>query len=129
MYRQRPPPLIIETYIDARELTANQTLVLLDDQGRRWNVDTAMSNKMDVVSGSRKAGRVNEVKPDVVLERWIVDLRYVSSFQCLRQCGYQNSFAEHLLLDREMMLSRSPSFQLHTSTVLSFSAVYTHMLV
>ncbi|KAF8448582.1 autophagy-related protein 13-domain-containing protein [Terfezia claveryi] len=75
VYRHRPPPLVIETYIDAKELTANQTLVLLDEQGKRWNVDTAMSNKMDVVSGSRKAGRVNEAKPDVVLERWAVELR------------------------------------------------------
>ena len=75
VYRHWPPPLVIETYIDARELTANQTLVLLDEQGKRWNVDSAMSNKMDVVAGSRKAGRVNEVKPDVVLERWVVDLR------------------------------------------------------
>ncbi|KAF8429761.1 autophagy-related protein 13-domain-containing protein [Tirmania nivea] len=75
VYRHRPPPLVIETYIDVKELTANQTLVLLDEQGKRWDVDTAISNKMDVVSGSGKAGKINEVKPDVVLERWVVDLR------------------------------------------------------
>lgn len=78
VYRQpSPPPLIIETYIDAKDLTANQTLVLLDENGQRWNVDTSMSSNLDSAPGGRKAGKVTEVKPDVVLERWIVDLRYV----------------------------------------------------
>jgi len=54
---------------------ANQTLVLLDEQGKRWNVDTAMHNKMDGASGVGEVGRVNGAKPDVVLERWVVDLQ------------------------------------------------------
>ena len=84
VYRQQLPPLIVETYIDSKDLTANQKLVLLDEQGNRWNVDTAMRRIVDVPSGRGKAGRVNDVKPDVVLERWVIDLRYVafSGFSC-----------------------------------------------
>lgn len=86
VYRQAPPPLVIETYVDAKELTANQTLVLLDEQGKRWNVDAAISSKIDTVSEPRKSGRVDQVKPDVVLERWIVDLRYVLATQNVQFC-------------------------------------------
>ncbi|KAF8471295.1 autophagy-related protein 13-domain-containing protein [Kalaharituber pfeilii] len=75
VYRRPPPPLIIETYIDVKDLTANQTLVLLDEEGRRWNVDTTKGSNIDVTSGPRKASRVTEVKPEVILERWFVELR------------------------------------------------------
>ena len=46
-----PPPLIIETILDASELTPDQTLVILSS-GRRSKVET----------------------PEVVLERWKVVL-------------------------------------------------------
>ncbi|EWC46878.1 hypothetical protein DRE_03890 [Drechslerella stenobrocha 248] len=55
----RPPPLVIETYIDAQDLTPNQTLVILDEMEKRHNVETTLF-----------AHR----KKEVVLERWRVDL-------------------------------------------------------
>ncbi|KAK9479668.1 autophagy-related protein 13-domain-containing protein [Lipomyces japonicus] len=49
------PPLLIETVIDIRDLTANQMLVLLDDEGKRWNIETSRSR-------------------EIVLERWQIEL-------------------------------------------------------
>lgn len=62
--------MIIETYIDAKELTNNQSLVIIDDSGKRWDVEEALRNSMDTSSreGSRKFNN------RVVLERWHVEL-------------------------------------------------------
>ncbi|KAK9370050.1 autophagy-related protein 13-domain-containing protein [Lipomyces kononenkoae] len=59
------PPLLIETVLDTRDLTANQTLVVLDDEGKRWNVEAAAT-----AGGIRADIR----RPEVVLERWRVEL-------------------------------------------------------
>ena len=50
------PPMIIETYLDLRQLPANQTLVLFDDQKHPWTVANA-----------------NGKKQEVVLERWLIE--------------------------------------------------------
>ncbi|KAK6536643.1 autophagy protein 13 [Arthrobotrys megalospora] len=65
----RPPPLIIETYIDAEELTPNQTLVILDDNERRHNVETTL-----LAFRNWRRGNPLNSKKEVVLERWRVDL-------------------------------------------------------
>ncbi|KAK9349496.1 autophagy-related protein 13-domain-containing protein [Lipomyces starkeyi] len=59
------PPLLIETVLDTRDLTANQTLVVLDDEGKRWNVDAAAT-----AGGLRADVR----RPEIVLERWRIEL-------------------------------------------------------
>ncbi|KAK9377900.1 autophagy-related protein 13-domain-containing protein [Lipomyces chichibuensis] len=59
------PPLLIETVLDTRDLTANQTLVVLDDEGQRWNVDAAAA-----AGGLRADVR----RPEIVLERWRIEL-------------------------------------------------------
>ncbi|KAL4932639.1 putative autophagy protein Atg13 [Aspergillus undulatus] len=61
----RPPPMIIETYLDTKGLTNNQTLVALDENGKRWDVRESIQS-----SQSAKASGVDEV----VLERWRVEL-------------------------------------------------------
>ncbi|KAF3095854.1 autophagy protein 13 [Orbilia oligospora] len=68
-YENRPPPLIIETYIDAEELTPNQTLVILDDNERRHNVETTL-----LAFRNWRRGNPLNSKKEVVLERWRVDL-------------------------------------------------------
>lgn len=73
--------MIIETYLDATDLTANQSLVILDGQGKRWNVNEALDTaaaRAGVNTGSRRSGRAGGSRHEVILERWAVDLRYVS---------------------------------------------------
>ncbi|KAL4869074.1 autophagy-related protein 13 [Aspergillus spectabilis] len=65
----RPPPMIIETYLDTKGLTHNQALVALDENGKRWDVleTLAASGGSQSVNSSSKAD-------DVILERWRVEL-------------------------------------------------------
>ncbi|KAL1960371.1 hypothetical protein VTO42DRAFT_8331 [Malbranchea cinnamomea] len=62
----RPPVLIIETYLDTRQLTNSQSLVILDDSGKRYDVLDALS-----ALPSRSSKRSSR---DVVLERWRIEL-------------------------------------------------------
>lgn len=70
----RPPPLIIETYLDTKALTNNQTLVILDENGKRWDVRESLA----VLRGA-------PLKPypsgsdEIVLERWRIELGDASS--------------------------------------------------
>ena len=65
----RPPVMVIETYIDNEGLDRNQTLVVLDDNGRRYNVEDALNR-----SPSSGRSRVHSKNSEVVLERWEVML-------------------------------------------------------
>lgn len=66
----RPPVMLIEIYIDTEELTNNQSLAILDDQGKRWDVEEALASSPGV-SGASKRG---QSKSEVVLERWQIQL-------------------------------------------------------
>ncbi|KAL9601490.1 MAG: hypothetical protein Q9179_002859 [Wetmoreana sp. 5 TL-2023] len=66
----RPPAMIIEIYIDTEELTYNQSLAILDDQGKRWDVEEALASSLGA-SGDEKG---SQGKPEVVLERWQIQL-------------------------------------------------------
>ena len=59
--------MIIETFIDTEELTSGQSLVVIDDQGRRWDVEEAL-NRLPRTSAAQPA------RPDVIIERWVVRL-------------------------------------------------------
>ncbi|CZS96333.1 probable Autophagy-related protein 13 [Rhynchosporium graminicola] len=63
-YQNRPLPLIIETFIDTSSLTSSQSLVIVDDQGKRWDVIEALNRS----SGSRE-------NSEVILERWRIELK------------------------------------------------------
>jgi autophagy-related protein 13 len=65
----KPPTLIVEIYIDLADLTKNQTLVILDDDGKRWDVDEMLNSPSQLASrpGGKKVSRV-------VLERWTVEV-------------------------------------------------------
>ena len=65
-FENRPPPLIIETYLDPDELTNSQSLVFIDDSGKRWDVVEALAASGDGLSrpGSH----------EIILERWKVAL-------------------------------------------------------
>ncbi|KAJ5899564.1 Autophagy-related protein 13 [Penicillium taxi] len=71
----RPPPLVIETFLDTKGLTNNQTLVILDDQGKRWDVQESLA-------ASRGAGAQTPYQSgsdEIILERWRIELGEPSS--------------------------------------------------
>lgn len=72
-FENRPPPLVIETYLDASQLKPGQSLVVLDENGKRWDVLEAL-NSSDQSSDSG-SGRQGKPVTDVVLERWRVELK------------------------------------------------------
>lgn len=60
--------MIIETFLDAEELTNNQSLVIIDDLGKRWDVLEALAASRDNYRDPRR------VENKVILERWRVEL-------------------------------------------------------
>ncbi|EEH47485.2 uncharacterized protein PADG_03569 [Paracoccidioides brasiliensis Pb18] len=65
---RRPPPMIIETYLDPDELTHNQSLVILDEHGKRWDVLEALNSLFSY------KGPQDTRYSRVILERWKVEL-------------------------------------------------------
>ena len=61
--------MIIETFIDAEDLTNNQTLVLVDENGKRKDVEEALND-----SPTSSAGGSSQTRPEVILERWQIQL-------------------------------------------------------
>lgn len=62
--------MIIEIYIDTEELTNNQSLVIIDEHGRRWDVEDALNSSPSSSMGGQNQPALSEV----VLERWQVRL-------------------------------------------------------
>jgi autophagy-related protein 13 len=60
---QRPPPLIIEVYIDVGS-SGQQSLILQDELGHQWGVEDAIKSYIEV------NGEKMPTAPRVVLERW-----------------------------------------------------------
>lgn len=69
MTENRPPAMIIETLLDTEDLTNNQSLVIIDDSGKRWDVEEVLSTAADAGRGKSRISR-----PQVVLERWRIEL-------------------------------------------------------
>ncbi|SLM33798.1 Autophagy-related protein 13 [Lasallia pustulata] len=65
----RPPPMIIETFLDTEDLTHNQSLVIIDDHGKRWDVEEVLG-----IAADASRGRTRTSRPQVVLERWRIEL-------------------------------------------------------
>ena len=43
--RSEPPgPMVLEVYLDTSHLTQNQALVIVDDDGKRWDVADALAS-------------------------------------------------------------------------------------
>lgn len=71
----RPPPLIIETYLDTKDLTNNQSLVILDENGKRWDVVESLA-----ISRQTHPSKVPQSgSDDITLERWKIELGDTSS--------------------------------------------------
>ncbi|OIW25041.1 hypothetical protein CONLIGDRAFT_656813 [Coniochaeta ligniaria NRRL 30616] len=75
-YENRPPPMIIETYLDASRLSNSQSLVIVDDNGKRWDVLEAL-NSSESSSGGSSPSRLQRRNNEVILERWRVELKCI----------------------------------------------------
>ncbi|KAI8272466.1 Autophagy-related protein 13 [Colletotrichum sp. SAR11_57] len=73
-FENTPPPLIIETYLDTSRLTPSQSLVIVDENGKRWDVIEALNS-----SDSSDDGRPTPAKrnTEVILERWRIELKTI----------------------------------------------------
>ncbi|KAL9066449.1 MAG: hypothetical protein Q9157_007140 [Trypethelium eluteriae] len=76
IFEERPPPLIIEIFIDTSDLTGNQTLSITDEHGKRWDACEAL--KQSEHSSGRYASRGGK-EAQIVLERWKLELGDASS--------------------------------------------------
>lgn len=69
----RPPPMIIDVFLDTSRLNESQTLVLVDDDGRRWDalerLSAAASSPPTNSFAVERSGNT-----EIVLERWRVEL-------------------------------------------------------
>ncbi|KAL2139369.1 hypothetical protein VTI28DRAFT_5285 [Corynascus sepedonium] len=73
-FENRPPPMIIETYIDASRLTSSQNLVVVDDNGKRWDVMEAL-NSSESSDDSPRRRHAQKRNTEVILERWRLELK------------------------------------------------------
>lgn len=65
------PAMVIETYLDASRLSPSQCLVVVDDNGKRWDVLAAL-NSSETSDDSPTSRRRNT---EVILERWRLELK------------------------------------------------------
>ncbi|KAK7738540.1 autophagy protein 13 [Cytospora paraplurivora] len=70
-FEDRFPPMVIETYLDASQLSPSQCLVVVDDNGKRWDVLEAL-NSSETSDDSPTMRRRNT---EVILERWRLELK------------------------------------------------------
>ena len=61
--------MVLETYFDAVDLTNNQSLVVVDELGRRWDVEEALN-----ASPASSGRNIGQKRSEVILERWHVKL-------------------------------------------------------
>ena len=62
--------MFIEIYIDTEDLTNSQSLVIIDDRGKRWDVGESLKNSIEALGRGGK----DTSNPRVVLERWRIEL-------------------------------------------------------
>lgn len=67
----RPPPLIIEVFLTTESLQQGQRLVILDEDGKRWDVASILSSTHSTSRGSQ---RRHADSSEVLLERWTIEL-------------------------------------------------------
>ena len=66
----RPPTMIVETYLSTKDLLSNQSLVVYDEFGKRWDVEDAIRS----FYSARSSLESRQASFDVVLERWNIEL-------------------------------------------------------
>jgi autophagy-related protein 13 len=67
----RPSPLIIEVFLSTESLHQGQRLVIVDEDGKRWDVMNTLSSAR---SSSNTSSRRSPQHAEVILERWTIQL-------------------------------------------------------
>ncbi|KEF51561.1 uncharacterized protein A1O9_12478 [Exophiala aquamarina CBS 119918] len=67
----RPPPLIIEVFLTTDPLQQGQRLVILDEDGKRWDVASTLNS---AYGNSRGSQRRHADTHEILLERWTIEL-------------------------------------------------------
>ncbi|OBR10717.1 Autophagy-related protein 13 [Colletotrichum higginsianum IMI 349063] len=73
-FENKPLPLIIETYLDTSRLTPSQSLVIVDENGKRWDVMEALNSSDSSDDGRPVPSKRNT---EVILERWRIELKTI----------------------------------------------------
>lgn len=63
--------MIVETYLDASQLSPSQCLVFVDDNDKRWDVLEALSSS----ESSHESPTVRSRSTEIILERWRFELK------------------------------------------------------
>lgn len=71
-----PPPMTVEVYLDASRLSNGQSLVIVDENGSRYDVLDAL-NASATSSGGSSPSRSQRRNNEVVLERWTFNLNRI----------------------------------------------------
>ncbi|PBP27817.1 autophagy protein Atg13 [Diplocarpon rosae] len=83
-YQNRPPPLVIETFIDTSNLTKNQSLVIVDDQGKRWDLGGPVTTAYELGTTETPVGK------------------FSAEVEYRNDCGFRVDDSEALLSSRFM---------------------------
>ncbi|RMD40004.1 hypothetical protein DV735_g5118, partial [Chaetothyriales sp. CBS 134920] len=71
----RPPPLVIEVFLATDQLQQGQRLVMVDDDGKRWDVVNALaSSSSSPHNGNSSSRRRATDSSELLLERWTIEL-------------------------------------------------------
>ena len=72
----RPPPLVVEVFLSTESLHPGQRLVIVDEEGKRWDVMSTLSSaQTSLRTNQRRVADENEV----ILERWTIELGNLSA--------------------------------------------------
>lgn len=85
-FTNRPPPMIIETYIDASRISSSHSLALVDENGKRWDVLEALNSSESSEDSPRKR-HLQKRNTEVILERWRIELKCIPNDDALQDFG------------------------------------------
>ena len=108
-----PPPLYLEICLDPTDLPQNQTIVVIDERGQRWNACEALKPHGSSTDGSR--GRPKRGSK-VVLERWKISLTEDPS---VSPDTFEDAMAT--VYKKAVVLFRTLFTQLHSMPACSFN--------
>ncbi|OQO13278.1 hypothetical protein B0A48_01506 [Cryoendolithus antarcticus] len=111
LYDDPPPPLEIEVYLDASQISQTQALTIIDEQGKRWDVADSLRTSAD--SSPRLDGAPER---EIVIERWIIEMGEASRYKAAQlNDALPNVYKKGVILFRSLFtFSRLlPAWKLH----------------
>ncbi|KAI8682710.1 hypothetical protein LRP88_05331 [Fusarium phalaenopsidis] len=72
-FENHPPAMVIEVYLDTSRLKESQSLVIVDENGKRWDVMEQLNSSGSSTDSSSGASRRSS---EVIIERWKVELKH-----------------------------------------------------